>query len=337
MPPRSRRANDDAEETPAALPVVPEAEAEADEAAATPAPAPATAAEVGALRADLQALATAVRTLADGRQVFDGRDLNARAPNIGGVDPESKHDDGDDIKAELREGLAQLGVDLPGREDPRPRPTRPPLSRGRSAFHEDLLDVYEDDAAFYGRRRQRDAIAAEDPDARLAEAIYANVRARYTSFVEYVDRVSWKSPRDGHEARRVAVSIDGYLSSNIPVSVLLASDGMEAQLRALAGFSLRNSTGINQMVDKLDWAPPSEVLSRGCVRVLLKDIQRDTSVLKSAGVGYRSSAYASAAGGGSTSTSSAGGAATSSSQARASHYANKGDYKGAKGPRGPSK
>jgi len=122
-------------------------------------------------------------------------------------------------------------------------------------------------------------------DGRLAVQLIHNARP-YGSFVNFVKMVEWKQKRTQREAEHIAQSVDAYLNDG--VSPLC--DGMEIQLRRLAGIHLADETDDWEVCEAVQFTPTSKsLLPRLEVdRVIKSAVQRKrlmTAVGKSASSG----------------------------------------------------
>ena len=106
---------------------------------------------------------------------------------------------------------------------------------------------------------------------RLAPAIIHAARP-YGSFVNFVKMVEWKHTRNQREAEHIAHSVDAYLFDK--VSPL--SDGMEMQLRRLAGIHLADEMEDWEVCERIQFIPTSKsLLPRAEVdRVVKSAVQR---------------------------------------------------------------
>jgi hypothetical protein len=113
---------------------------------------------------------------------------------------------------------------------------------------------------------------------RLGETIMKRMLANHSSASEYVRFFRFRKDRNQHEARRLAQVIDSARSA----SVSLKYDFMEMLIRNLAGICEVDKYNNPALLDKIEFAPPQELIPRDIFRALTKDAKRDSEMRKSA-------------------------------------------------------
>ena len=109
---------------------------------------------------------------------------------------------------------------------------------------------------------------------RIAKTIMKNILA--TS--EYVRFFRFKKDRNHHEARRLAQVIDSARSAGMSFQL----DFMEMLLRNLAGICEVDKYNNPGLLEKIEFAPPEELIPRDIFRAFTKDAKRDAEMRKAA-------------------------------------------------------
>ena len=113
---------------------------------------------------------------------------------------------------------------------------------------------------------------------RIAKIIMKNILANYGSASEYVRFFRFKKDRNHHEARRLAQVIDSARSAGMSFQL----DFMEMLLRNLAGICEVDKYNNPSLLEKIEFAPPDELIPRDVFRAFTKDAKRDAEMRKAA-------------------------------------------------------
>ena len=123
----------------------------------------------------------------------------------------------------------------------------------------------------FGRRRVK--VAGELKQKRKAKEYLARILYRHKSAEDFVDSHEFDNPRNKWEARRHSQILDAVLDND-------KSLVLEMLTRNIVGIVQADIYGESGIIEKFEWAPPKNLVSRDEMRKVLKDIERDSKLQK---------------------------------------------------------